>query len=86
VTLASPFCTEQASEAEQKIKETQNVREAFEEKREELNAKSRAAARAMADAREVEAQEARLAASAKAHEKLAQGEEQAAARVRGLKI
>lgn len=76
-------CAAQAKEAEEKIHETQEKREEFEEQREHLNAKSREAARAIAQAKESEAAEAKLASSAKAHQKIAENEETAAARVSG---
>ncbi len=78
------WCAEQAKQAEEKIKETKAKREEFEEKREHLNEASREAARAIADAKEAKAQESRLAAAAKSHQKVAETEEQTAARVSHL--
>jgi cytochrome c-type biogenesis protein CcmH/NrfG len=75
-------CAAEAKEAEEKIKETKAKREEFEESREHLNAVSREAARAIADAKEAKAQESRIASAAKSHQKVAETEEQTAARVR----
>ena len=60
-------------------------REEFEESREHLNAVSREAARAIADAKEAKAQESRVASAAKSHQKVAETEEQTAARVRATR-
>lgn len=75
-------CAAEAKEAEERIKETKAKREEFEESREHLNAVSREAARAIADAKEAKAQESRIASAAKSHQKVAETEEQTAARVR----